>query len=229
MILRKMSLVGDALSHVALPGIAIALMLKINPFLGAFSFLFFAVIGIWFLEERSSTSTETLVGIFFTASLSLGILLTDELELLESLFGDITKVSTTDMAIGIILSLLAIFITHKISKELLLSTISKDLAMSAGVNTSRMNLTFLMLVAVIIALGIKIAGSLLTGSLVIIPAAAAKNISDDFKNFSALSLIFGVLSSLIGITLSSIFSYHPGPMIVLSGTIIFLITFIFRK
>jgi ABC-type Mn2+/Zn2+ transport system permease subunit len=229
MILRKMSLVGDALSHVALPGIAIAMMLKVNPFLGAFSFLFLAVVGIWLLEERSSASTETLVGIFFTASLSLGILLTDELELLEALFGDITKVSSTDMAIGIALSIVAIFITYKISKELLLSTISKDLAMSAGVNTSRIDFTFLMLVAVIVALGIKIAGSLLTGALVIIPAAAAKNISDDFKNFSQLSLIFGIISALSGIALSSIFSYHPGPMIVLSGTFIFLITFALRK
>lgn len=229
MILRKMSLVGDALSHVALPGIALALMFKINPFIGAFAFLFMAVIGIWFLEQKSDTSTETLVGIFFTASLSLGILLTEELELLESLFGDITKVNIADMTTAVAFSLFAIFVINKISKELLLSTISNDLAMSAGIKTSRINLSFLMMVALVVALGIKIAGSLLTGALVIIPAAAAKNISDDFKNFSSLSLIFGAISAIVGVTLSSIFNYHPGPMIVLSGTTIFLITFVLRK
>lgn len=229
MVLRKMSLVGDALSHVALPGIAIALMLKWNPFAGAFAFLFIAVIGIWFLEGRSETSTENLVGIFFTASLSLGIILTEEIDLLESLFGDITKVSQTDMLIAIALSLLTMLIIRIISKELLLCIISKDLAKSAGVNISKIDLTFLMVVATIVALGIKIAGSLLTGALVIIPPAAARNISGNFKTFSSLSLIFGIVSAIIGVTLSAIFGYHPGPMIALSGTAIYLVTFVFRK
>ena len=96
MILKRMSLVGDALSHVALPGIAAALMFDVNPMLGALGALFIATLGIWYLGEHSEIYPEALVGVFFTASLSLGLLLTPEPELLEALFGDIDKIGTAD-------------------------------------------------------------------------------------------------------------------------------------
>src|SRR3990167_6636840 len=83
MVLKRMSLVGDALSHVALPGIAIALALGIDPLLGALVALTLAVIGIWYLGEHSEIYPEALVGVFFTASLAIGILVTPEPELLE--------------------------------------------------------------------------------------------------------------------------------------------------
>src|SRR5438552_16654861 len=78
MVLRRMSLVGDALSHVALPGIAISLMLSINPFIGAFIALFIAILGIWILEKNTDLPSETLVGIFFTISFALGLILTPQ-------------------------------------------------------------------------------------------------------------------------------------------------------
>src|SRR3989344_100573 len=84
-ILKRMSLVGDALSHVALPGIALAIFLKINPFFGALAFLFFSIIGIWLLEYRSKLSLDTIVGVFFTASLALGAIFIPDLELIEAL------------------------------------------------------------------------------------------------------------------------------------------------
>src|SRR3989344_2695540 len=75
MVLRRMSLVGDALSHVALPGIALALLWNFNPFFGAFAALFIATISIWILEKRTELPSETLVGILFTLSLAVGLLL----------------------------------------------------------------------------------------------------------------------------------------------------------
>src|SRR3989338_11325592 len=82
MVLRRMSLVGDALSHVALPGIAVSLLLNINPFFGAFAALLLVTILIWLLERKTEIPSETLVGIMFTLSLTLGLLLTPEPELL---------------------------------------------------------------------------------------------------------------------------------------------------
>src|SRR3989338_7338426 len=93
MVLRRMSLVGDAMSHVALPGIAIALLFNFNPFLGAAAFLFMAVFGIWILENKTTLSTDTIVGIFFTTAIAIGALITPEQELLEALFGDISKLT----------------------------------------------------------------------------------------------------------------------------------------
>src|SRR3989338_7779942 len=109
MVLRRMSLVGDALSHVALPGIAFSLLLNINPFFGAFTALFLAIVGIWFLEKKTELPSETLVGIFFTLSLAIGLLLTPEPELLEALFGNITKITIFDALITVTAIILIFF------------------------------------------------------------------------------------------------------------------------
>lgn len=229
MVLRKMSLVGDALSHVALPGIAVALIFKINPFIGAFLALLIAIIGIWQLEKRTVLSSETLVGIFFTVSLALGLLLTPEPELLEALFGDISKVTLQDFWITIILSIVVLLAMRSITHGLLLSTISKDLSQTAGIKVDRVNLIFLTLVAVIVALGLKVTGTLLMGSLVIIPAAAARNIGINLRHYTLTSSLFGALAALWGIVLANIIHLPPGPVVVLLGGLIFAATIPFKK
>jgi len=88
-ILRRMALVGDALSHVALPGLAIAILFNINPFIGAVAFLLVTVTGIWFVQYKSTLSLDTIVGVFFTSSLAFGALIMPEHELLEALFGNV--------------------------------------------------------------------------------------------------------------------------------------------
>lgn len=232
MVLRRMSLVGDALSHVALPGIAIALLLNINPFIGAFAILFLAIGGISFLEKNTSLPSETLVGIFFTLSLAIGLIITPQPELLEALFGNISKVTLTDTLIAAVLVAIIFAVMTSISKKVILTVISKDLTKSMGIKADFINFVFLLLVSVIVALGLKIAGTLLMGSLVIIPAAAAKNISISLSRYAFFSIIFGALSALIGIPLAYYFglaNLAPGPIIVLTSGAIFLTTFLFKK
>ena len=117
MVLRRMSLVGDALSHVALPGIAVSLLFNVNPFFGAFAALFIAIILIWILEKRTELPSETLVGIMFTVSLALGLLLTPEPELLEALFGDITQVTSADFIITLVAVAGMFIVIWKISEK----------------------------------------------------------------------------------------------------------------
>lgn len=229
MILKRMSLVGDVISHVALPGIAVALIFKINPFLGAFAALFLAVIGIWFLERKTELPSETLVGIFFALSLALGILITPEPELLEALFGDITKIGPVDVFVTIALTAIIFFTMFRIYRGLTLSVVSKQLAQSMGINVSKISLLFLLLVAMIVALGLKVTGVFLMGALVIVPAAAAKNISVNLANFTRLAALFGGLSALGGILFASHFNLHPGPIVVLSSGLIFILTLLFKK
>src|SRR3989344_377329 len=116
MVLKRMSLVGDVISHVALPGIAIALMFQVNPFFGAFGTLFLAILGIWLLEKNTEIPSETLVGIFFALSLAIGILITPEPELLEALFGDITGIARPDVAITAVLTGIMFIIMAKIQR-----------------------------------------------------------------------------------------------------------------
>ncbi|KKS13736.1 MAG: ABC-3 protein [Candidatus Yanofskybacteria bacterium GW2011_GWA1_41_6] len=229
MILKRMSLVGDVISHVALPGIAVALIFEINPFFGAFTALFLAIVGIWFLERRTELPSETLVGIFFALSLALGILITPEPELLEALFGDIAKIGPTDALITFALIAIIFFTMFRIYRELTISIISKQLAQSMGINVSKTSFLFLLLVAAIVAIGLKVTGVFLMGALVIVPAAAAKNVSIGLARFTKLAALFGGISALGGILFANYFNLHPGPIVVLASGVVFLLTLLFKK
>ena len=228
MVLKRMSLVGDALSHVALPGMAIALMFSVNPMLGALVALFIAILGIWYLGEKSEIYPEALVGIFFTASLAIGILITPEPELLEVLFGDIEKVSRIDGILVIVSSILIFFVTRAISKKLTVGIISEDLAKSGGINVSKINLIYLLMVGLVIALGVKFLGTLLTGALVIVPAAAAKNIAKSIGGFQFLASVAGLVSAGLGIILAKMLGFPSGPTVVLVAILLFILSFLFK-
>ena len=229
MILKRMSLVGDVISHVALPGIAIALLFNIDPLFGAFGTLFLAVFGIWLLERKTEIPSETLVGIFFALSLAVGILITPEPELLEALFGDIAEVALSDVLLTAVLTAVMFAVMAKIHRGLTLGVISKELAQSTGINVSKTSFLFLMMVALVVALGLQVTGTFLMGALVIVPAAAAKNISINLKRYTILSGLFGAVSGLAGILIATNFGLHPGPIVVLTSGIIFLATLLFKK
>ena len=229
MVLKRMSLVGDALSHVALPGIALALLWNFNPFFGAFTVLFAAILGVWALERKTELPSETLVGIFFTLSLAIGILLVPDHELLEALFGDISSVTIADLLITLLSVAAIVIIISLIRRGLTISTLSKDLAKSMNISVDKINFIFLIMVSLIVAIGIKVAGTILTGSLVIIPAAAAKNISISISKYTLLAALFGAIASIGGVFAAALWSLPPGPSIILTGGIIFLATLVFKK
>lgn len=229
MVLKRMALVGDALSHVALPGLAIALMFNFSPMLGAAAALSLAVIGIWYLEKTSRVYPEALVGVFFTASLAIGVLITPQTELLEALFGDIEKMTHIEGLAAIAFSILIIIFTYLISKKLIIGIISDEMAKSMGISLAKINFFYLLLVGAIVALGIKFVGSLLMGALVIVPAASAKNVSIGMRSYYLLSILFGIISAIIGILLATSFGFATGPIVVITSIVIFLITYIFKK
>jgi len=229
MVLERMALVGDALSHVALPGLALGILYGFNPFMGAFAFLFASAILIWRLERVTRLSFETIVGSLFTISLAVGILLIPETELLEALFGDISKVTRLDAIVTVGLSAAVMISARKIYDKLVLSMISEGLAASIGVKVARINLLYLLLVSVIVAMSIRIVGTLLVGFLVVVPAAVAKNASSNLSKYSMLSSLFGAISASSGILLSQLLKLPAGPLIVLSGIIVFLIALPVRR
>jgi len=224
MVLEKMALVGDALSHVALPGLALGILFNFPLFLGAFAFLFAAAVVVWYVGRVTKLSYESIVGAMFTLALAIGILILPQTELLEALFGDITKVTLLDTIIAIVIAIMTMLLTKTIYKKLVLGMISEDLAISKGIKVARTNLLYLLLVSLIVAVGIKIVGTLLVGFLVIVPAAAAKNVSSDLLRYSVLSAIFGAISSFSGVLSSSYLNLQSGPLVVISGIIIFAAT-----
>lgn len=226
MVLEKMALVGDALSHVALPGLAIGATLNFNPFIGAFAFLFVSAVIIWHVQRATKISFEALVGAMFTLALAIGILLYgDRLDQLEAaLFGDISQVTLMTATIAAVICVVAIVLTKVIYDKLVLTMISEDLAISKGINVARTNLLYLFLVSVVVAVGIQIVGTLLVGFLVIVPAIAAKTLSPHMARYAVLSSIFGAVAGFVGVLLWSVFDFglpFPGPMVVFVGIIIF--------
>jgi ABC-type Mn2+/Zn2+ transport system permease subunit len=230
MVLEKMALVGDAMSHVALPGLALGVLMGFNPLLGGFVFLFVSAILIWHLGRVTKLSFETLVGAAFTLALAIGILMYgDNLDALEAaLFGDITRVDLTYTVLAVAVSLVVVFLTRFIYRKIVLSLISEELAISKGINVARTNLLYLLLVSVTVAIGIQVTGTLLVGFLVVTPAAAARIVSANLSRYFVLSAIFGAISAIAGIMLSSSLNIMPGPMVVISGVVIFVVALVVR-
>lgn len=229
MVLEKMALVGDALSHVALPGLALGLIFNFNPFIGAFVFLYLSAIIIWHLGRVTRLSFETIIGAVFTLALAVGILITPEPELLEALFGDISSVTYVDAFMAVLISAVSILFTKRIYRRIVLSLISEELAISSGVNVARVNLLFLLLVSTTVAIGIKITGTLLVGFLVIVPAATARAISQSLFSYSLMSSVFGIVSAFGGILLAGYLGLPPGPLVVLTGVSLFAAVIVLKS
>ena len=148
---------------------------------------------------------------------------------MEALFGDISKVRISDGFLAIIFSLLVFGAMYFVRKQMALNLISPDFAQAQGININRLNFIFLALIAVIVALGVKIVGTLLMGSLVVIPAAASKNVARNFKEYGIYSVIFGLVSAVAGIFLAEKLNLSPGPIVVLASGAVFLISLLFKK
>src|SRR3989344_1555557 len=228
-VVKRMALVGDVLSHVALPGIGLALFINIDPIYGAAVFLLAAAFGTWFIEKKTALPPEAIIGTFFTATLALGVILVPNEELFESLFGNLFSIELKDAVIIVIASIVIFVLTLILSRRLSLSIAAPDLARSAGFRPDFSYLAFLLLFALSVALGIKLIGSVLMGALTILPAVSARSFSWSLRSFLFFSVILGLMTTLIGITVSNFFNFPPGPSVILTGVIFFIISLFFKK
>ena len=229
MVSKRMALVGDALSHVALPGLALGILFGFNPFVGAFAFLAATAVVTWYIQKSSYLPVESIVGVLFVLALAVGILITPQVELLEALFGDVSTVTSYEALVAAGLSVAVILSLRAIYGGLVLSTVSKELAVSKGVKVERINLLFLLLVSTVVAIGIKEVGTLLVGAVVIVPAAAARIVSRNLAQYALLSAAFGSASAISGVVLSGFLGVPAGPIVVLVGAGLFAFGFAAKR
>lgn len=222
-LLRRMALVGDALSHVALPGIALALAYHIDPFLGVLVTLLAAAVLLWWLEGRSRLPTDALVGLLFTASLAVGILTIPDTEILESLFGAFPVLSPLEFGATVGGAVIALACTFLLARAFLYAIVSEELARAAGLGRVY-DLLLLVIFSAIVALGIKLVGTLLMGALTIIPAAIARNLSSGMRRYMLAAAGIGAFISVAGVMAAARWSILPGPTIVLIGVAVFAIS-----
>lgn len=230
-ILQRVALAADVLSHVALPGIALALAYNVNPFLGAFVFLIIAALALWRLEKSTKLPFDALVGIIFSVALAAGQLLFNNVtseELLESLFGSLDKATSFDALAAVIVGVLVLVVFGFLYRPFVLSLISPDLARVQGIRAERMKLIFLLLLAASVAVGIKITGILFIGALLIFPAAIASNVNRSFAGALATSAVVGVAGTASGIFIGIRSGLDAGALIIMTLAVVFLISLPFR-
>ena len=190
--------------------------------------------GTFSASSPSGTSTGKYESAAFShkgidASIFLLNSLQDELKKISfSKFGDLEKIGLLDAIVTTIAAFTIFIVARMISNKLLLGVVSEDLARSSGIKMSFVNLAYLLLVGLVVALGVKFVGTLLMGALVIVPAVAAKNISTSVKQFQLFSALLGVLSVIIGVLIARSFGIASGPVIVISSVTFFILSFIKR-
>jgi ABC-type Mn2+/Zn2+ transport system permease subunit len=227
-ILKRMALVGDALSHVALPGIALALAYAVDPFWGVLLFVLAAAAIVWWLEGRTTLPGDALVGLLFTTSLAVGVLTIPDQELIHSLFGEFPALSPLAFTITAGLALASAAMTLGLARQFVFRTTTPDLARVQGVGRW-FDLFLLAIFALIVSLGIKLVGTLLMGALTIIPASIGKNLAKSMRAFLIISTLLGGIISVAGLFVAHMFTFLPGPSIILFGVALFLISLVFPR
>jgi len=232
MINKRMGLVAGPLGHLALPGVALALVYHFNVFYGALLTIVLGGILVWLLEVKTKAPMEALTGLVFASGVALGFLIlpfSNESQLKEALEGDITKISFSDALLAIILTTVIFLIIKRIYSKLVLAEISEDLAKTEGIDVKEYNFLYLGSIALIVALTVKLVGGLLPVALVVIPALTARNVSKSAAGYSFGSLFFGVLSAILGIFLAQLYGLPAGLLIILVGTLIFVVSIFLRR
>ena len=229
MITKRMALVGDALGHVALPGVALALIYGFNVSLGALPVLVLGTILIWLFEIRTKLPMEALTGIVFTASVAIAFLFLPEEKVSAALIGDISQVGALDAIVSVSLCILVWLVLRSIFSKIILANLSENLAKVEHIKVEKYNFIYLACIAIIVALGIKVTGSLLMGALVITPAAAARNFARNLSQYSYEALLIGSLSCILGILAFRNLALPAGPSIILIATLMFLISLGFKS
>ncbi|HUK33134.1 MAG TPA: metal ABC transporter permease [Vicinamibacterales bacterium] len=227
-VMRRMALAGDALSHVALPGIGIALALHVHPVFGAATALFFGALLVWALEERTRLATETTVGGVFSVALAIGSMLTSGEDLIDALFGGAGILSRSEIVFGMIAAVAVIAFMLSQRSRLIVVLVSPDVARTAGINVRRLNLLYLQTFALTIALGLRYLGVLLMGALVVIPAATAKRIASDLNGMLAAAVLVAVIATVTGSYLATWLHRDSGPLIVTMAAVCFVASLLRR-
>ena len=223
---RRMSYLGDTMAHSSLLGVALGYYLEVNIMLGVFAVAFIVAILLFLFQRQKQLANDAILSTLSHASLAMGVLMISlmfwvRLDLIAYLFGDILAVSLVDLYWiygGGFLILLILFFFWR---PLLAITFDHELAQAEGIDVVKVELLFMLLIAVVIALSIKIIGILLVTSLLIIPVSAARRFSKTPEQMALLAALIGMVSVGLGLSASLQIDTPSGPSIVIVAVMFF--------
>jgi zinc transport system permease protein len=231
---RKISYIGSGLAHAAFGGVALGLLLGITPILTAIPFTFIIAILTVYLQERSKISTDSIIGILYSLSVAVGIIFLALKENYTSdaytyLFGSILTVSVPDLIIAFVLSIITIFSFYKFWNRWTYATFDREMAKADKISVLRDDYLLMLMISLTVVLAIKIVGIILISAYIVIPGAFARLISNRFIVMTYIAVIFGVITSIIGLILSYQLDFPSGAVIIILQAILFGFALLLNK
>jgi manganese/iron transport system permease protein len=231
-VLRGMAFFGDALAHAILPGVAIAYLLGANLLLGALAMGLVTAVGIGYVSRRGQVKEDTAIGVFFAASLALGVAILStvqsySVDLTHILFGDVLGVSTTDLWLTAGLGLAVSLTVFLLYKELLVISFDPVLAATLRLPLTGLHYLLLLLIAVTIVVSLQTVGVALMVAMLVTPAATAYLLTRRLWHMMIVGAVIGAASSVAGLYLSFYVNVASGAAVVLVATALFVLAFLF--
>ena len=231
-VLNGLSFIGAGISHSTFAGVALGLLLGIDPLWTALLFSTLVALSIGAVSERTNLKHDTSVGIFFAATMALGVLLIGLMDdyyvdVFSYLFGNILALTAADIWVSAIMSALVLGVVILLFKEFLALSFDAEVAAVMGLPVRKLHYLLLVLIAVTVVLSVKSVGVVLVSALIVTPAAAAYQLTVNFRRMMLLSVLFGVGSALSGLLVSYYIDIPSGAGIVLIATLLFFLAWLF--
>lgn len=232
-VLKRLSTIGDALSHSSLAGVAIGLCFGFNPILTAIIFSILSALTIEFIRRSFSNYSEIATAIVLSFAVGITAIFSGFVKNTASfnsfLFGSIVAISPFELYTVIILSVVVLIVMVILYRELFYISFDEESASLSGVHVKTVNLIFTLLTAIVVSIAARTVGALVISSLMIIPVACSMLISRSYKQNAILSVIFAFFFTISGLILTAFFDLKPGGTIVLIGIAVLLVIVLFHR
>ena len=229
-VLKRLSMIGDALSHTSLAGVALGLLLGIDPIVGA---VVVCVIAAFSIETIRKRYAEISISIIMSVGIGLASVLTGFIEdgaaFNSFLFGSIVAITDTEVLMVIIVTVIVVATFLLLYKELMFITFDEQGAILAGLPVKKINFVITLLTAITVSVAARSVGALIVSSLMVIPVACAMQLANSYKKTVIYSVLFAVVFTVVGLVLSYYFNLKPGGTIVLVGVVVLIPLMVAKK
>lgn len=233
LVLRRYSMIGDTLSHSSFAGVAIGLVIGVNPLISAFLFTTFCALIIEFLRDYYKKYAELVMSLVLTFSLGIAIILISSgkasTNVNSYLFGSILTVSTSDIVMISIIGIICLITLIVLYNKLVYITFDEEGAKTSGIKVKLINYIFTLLVGATISMSIRIMGILVISSIMVVPVATSMQLKKSFKSTLIYSIIFGFLDIMLGLILSYYMNSAPGGTIAITSVLTLICVILFQK
>ena len=232
-VLKRLSMIGDALSHTSLAGVALGLILGINPIVGAVVVCMIAAFSIEGIRKALPKYAEISISIILSVGVGLASVLSGFIEDGASfnsfLFGSIVAITDTEVILVVIVTIIVVATFLLLYKELMFITFDEQGAILAGLPVKKINFVITFLTAITVSVAARSVGALIVSSLMVIPVACAMQLANSYKKTVIYSVLFALLFTIVGLVLSYYFNLKPGGTIVLTGVMVLIPLMIIKR